>query len=73
VRQAVAAFAGFDMSQSFDASPVTAPLAEGYPGIWGTFRDAVRGVPLDYTTAPIGRAVIMLAVPMVIEMAKSRR
>jgi putative MATE family efflux protein len=69
VRQAVAAFAGFDMSQSFDASPVTAPLAEGYPGIWGTFRDAVRGVPLDYTTAPIGRAVIMLAVPMVIEMA----
>ncbi len=35
----------------------------------GTFRDAIRGVPLDYTTAPVGRAVIMLAVPMVIEMA----
>ena len=57
------------MSESLEASPVTAPLAEAYPGAWGTFRDAIRGVPLDYTTAPVGRAVIMLAVPMVIEMA----
>ena len=37
--------------------------------MWATLRDAVRGAPLDYTTAPVGRAVIMLAVPMVIEMA----
>ena len=37
--------------------------------VWQTLRDAVRGAPIDYTTAPIGRAVIMLAVPMVIEMA----
>ena len=28
-----------------------------------------RGSSLDYTTAPVGRAVIMLAVPMVLEMA----
>ena len=34
-----------------------------------TLRDAVRGTTIDYTTAPIGRAVIMLAVPMVVEMA----
>ncbi len=59
----------FDMSESLEASPVTAPLTEAYPGVWGTLRDAIRGVPLDYTTAPVGRAVIMLAVPMVIEMA----
>ena len=38
-------------------------------GFWGTLRDAVRGSPIDYTTAPVGRAVVMLAVPMVIEMA----
>jgi len=57
------------MAESLEASSVTAPLAEAYPGAWGTFRDAIRGVPLDYTTAPVGRAVIMLAVPMVIEMA----
>src|SRR6185503_10524817 len=30
---------------------------------------ALRGSQLDYTTAPLGRAVIMLAVPMVMEMA----
>jgi MATE family, multidrug efflux pump len=39
------------------------------PGLWATLREAVRGSRIDYTTAPIGRAVIMLAVPMVIEMA----
>ena len=36
---------------------------------WTTLRDAVRGAHIDYTTAPIGRAVVMLAVPMVLEMA----
>jgi putative MATE family efflux protein len=38
-------------------------------GLWGTLREAIRGSALDYTTAPIGRAIIMLAVPMVIEMS----
>ncbi len=38
-------------------------------GLWKTVREAVRGSHIDYTTAPIGRAVIMLAVPMVMEMA----
>jgi putative MATE family efflux protein len=38
-------------------------------GIWPTLRDAVRGTPIDFTTAPVGRAVIMLSVPMVLEMA----
>ena len=44
-------------------------MAATNPGVWTTLRDAFRGTPIDYTTAPIGRAVIMLAVPMVIEMA----
>jgi putative MATE family efflux protein len=38
-------------------------------GIRATFREAVRGARIDYTTAPVGRAVILLAVPMVMEMA----
>ena len=38
-------------------------------GLWRTLREAVRGSAIDYTTAPVGRAVVMLAVPMVIEMA----
>src|SRR3954462_3536223 len=37
--------------------------------MWKTLADAVRGTAIDYTTAPVGRAVIMLAVPMVLEMA----
>ena len=36
---------------------------------WSTLREAMRGSPIDYTTAPVGRAVVMLAVPMVMEMA----
>src|SRR5918994_6302403 len=39
------------------------------PGIWTTLREAIRGSRMDYTTAPIGRSVVMLAVPMVMEMA----
>ena len=38
-------------------------------GLWRTFREAVRGSSIDYTSAPLGRAIIMLAVPMVLEMA----
>ncbi|HYT68041.1 MAG TPA: MATE family efflux transporter, partial [Vicinamibacterales bacterium] len=37
--------------------------------MWSTLREALRGTHIDYTTAPVGRAVIMLAVPMVVEMA----
>ena len=38
-------------------------------GLWTTIREAIRGSRMDYTTAPIGRSVVMLAVPMVMEMA----
>jgi putative MATE family efflux protein len=37
--------------------------------MWKTLVEAVRGSHIDYTTAPVGRAVVMLAVPMVIEMS----
>jgi MATE family, multidrug efflux pump len=36
---------------------------------WSVVRDAVRGVPHDYTSGSIGRAVVLLAIPMVLEMA----
>ena len=44
------------------------PAAAG-ESAWQVLREAVRGSRIDYTTAPVGRAVIMLAVPMVMEMA----
>jgi MATE family, multidrug efflux pump len=37
--------------------------------VWSVVRDAVRGVPHDYTSGSIGRAVVLLAIPMVLEMA----
>src|SRR6476620_7444788 len=37
--------------------------------MWATIREALHGTPVDYTTAPVGRAVILLAVPMVVEMS----
>jgi putative MATE family efflux protein len=36
--------------------------------LWSTVREAVRGSHQDYTRVPIGRAVVLLAVPMVLEM-----
>jgi putative MATE family efflux protein len=35
---------------------------------WDIVRDSVRGRHMDFTTAPINRAVVMLAIPMVMEM-----
>jgi putative MATE family efflux protein len=46
-----------------------APSAAVQQGWWRALRDAVAGVPQDYTEGPIGRAVLLLSVPMVLEMA----
>jgi putative MATE family efflux protein len=36
--------------------------------VWTDLRDAVRGTRHDYTSGAIGRAIFLLAVPMVLEM-----
>ena len=36
---------------------------------WNDFKDAVRGTQQDYTEGTVGRAVLLLAVPMVLETA----
>jgi len=36
---------------------------------WALFREAIRGSDRDYTTGPVGSALILLSVPMVLEMA----
>ena len=35
---------------------------------WTVVRDAVRGTYHDYTAVPVGRAVVLLAIPMILEM-----
>jgi putative MATE family efflux protein len=37
------------------------------PGFWSTIRQALRGAHFDYTDGPIGHAIFLLAVPMVLE------
>jgi len=39
------------------------------PGFWSAVWMALRGTSVDYTVAPIRHAIILLAVPMVLEMA----
>ncbi|HEX5964388.1 MAG TPA: MATE family efflux transporter [Pyrinomonadaceae bacterium] len=37
-------------------------------GLWADIKEAVRGSHRSYTTGPIGRAILLLAIPMVLEM-----
>ncbi len=37
--------------------------------IWRDLRDAIRGVEFDYTQEALGRAILLLSVPMMLEMS----
>jgi putative MATE family efflux protein len=37
-------------------------------GFWGLVRESLRGARHDFTSLPLGRAILLLAVPMVLEM-----
>src|SRR6266481_4477421 len=45
-----------------------ASTPESEQGMWAAIRESIRGSHRDYTVGPIGRAVILLAIPMVLEM-----
>src|SRR5436190_2764938 len=38
------------------------------PSLWSSVREALRGSHQDYTTGNLNRAILLLAVPMVLEM-----
>ena len=44
------------------------PRRRGAWRIWATVREAVRGSHQDFSEGPIGRAILLLAIPMVMEM-----
>lgn len=41
----------------------------GSPSFWTAVSDSLRGKQHDYTTGSLGRAILLLSVPMVLEMA----
>ena len=53
-----------------DSSPLATPFPTlpRKPSLFRLVVDAVRGVETDLTQAPLGRALLMLAVPMILEM-----
>lgn len=58
------------MSESPEAFGPGAPgdLSGRIAAGWATVREAMRGSRQDYTEGPIGRAIVLLAIPMVLEM-----
>src|SRR5918996_3683036 len=53
------------------ADPIGEPLRRSgkAPTVWATIKDAIRGSQQDFTKIPVRRAVVLLAVPMVLEMS----
>ena len=58
-------------AQLAETGPVDLPeeAATSEPqGLWSAIRESLRGTHRDYTQGPIGRSIIVLAIPMVLEM-----
>jgi putative MATE family efflux protein len=53
----------------FMEATVSVAAGEQQRSLWGSLVEAVRGSHQDYTTANLNRAILLLAVPMVLEMA----
>ena len=62
-----------ESTERLAGSPATETAPAGTPesiqSLWSAIRESLRGSHRDYTRGPIGRAVIMLAIPMVLEMS----
>lgn len=57
------------MADPLPSGPADTPARMPTGAVFSTLREALRGSHGDFTEGPIGRAVILLAVPMVLEMA----
>jgi putative MATE family efflux protein len=57
-----------EFSEVLDPAAAVAAQAPPAESFWSGVREALRGSRRDYTQGPIGRAILVLAVPMVLEM-----
>src|SRR6516225_9630065 len=44
------------------------PVAAAVPSFWASVREALRGSHQDFTIGDLNRAILLLAIPMVLEM-----
>src|SRR5215831_15173654 len=56
-------------SAQMENLPPGPSTSERSAGFWAVVREALRGSRRDFTEGSIGRAIILLAVPMVMEMS----
>src|SRR5437879_5974268 len=49
-----------------DVATTTPNLTQ--PGLWSSIREAIRGSHQDFTSGDLNRAILLLAIPMVLEM-----
>jgi putative MATE family efflux protein len=57
--------------KSADTKPAdseSAAVTDDSQSFWNAIRESVRGSHQDYTVGPVGRSIILLAIPMVLEM-----
>ena len=47
---------------------LAATAAQPEESLWSAVKESLRGSHRNYTTGPIGRAILLLAIPMVLEM-----
>jgi putative MATE family efflux protein len=51
-----------------DAPNSSAVVSEDQQSLWSAVKESIRGSHRSYTTGPIGRSILLLAIPMVLEM-----
>ena len=56
------------MSSTIPEQAVEVIPAPADDSVWSSVREALRGSTRDYTEGPVGRSILVLAIPMVLEM-----
>jgi putative MATE family efflux protein len=68
VKEKVSHTQAVEAVETGNATSATIPHPTQPKSFWSAVRESLRGSQQDYTVGPIGRSIILLAIPMVLEM-----